>query len=107
MKQTIIFASILAITMGFVSVTLAQTNTPVINKRERNQERRIRQGERSGELTPKEANKLQTEQNQIRQQKRADKATGNVTPAERKTLRKEENQTSRQIYNKKHNNRTR
>ena len=105
MKKSIVYIGVVGILLSYISVASAQTATPRINKRERNQERRIRQGERSGQLTPVEAGRLQAQENQIRQQKRADKADGVVTPQERRTLRREENQTSRAIYRKKHNNR--
>jgi len=79
------------------------TKTPVITKRQANQRARIRQGVRSGELTPAEASKLRKEERKIQQDKKAAKSDGVVTPAERKQLKKEENKVSREIYRKKHN----
>ena len=103
MKKTTFLVSTLIAGCLSVSIVSAQTKTPVINERQKNQERRIEQGEKSGQLTNKEATKLQNDENQIQQQKQAEKTAGTVTPVERKQLRKEENQTSKEIYNKKHN----
>lgn len=95
--------AILAVT----SVANAQTRTPVINHRQHNQERRITQGVRSGELTKNEAHHLRTDERKISRDKRMAKADGHVTGAERRHLRREENGTSRAIYRKKHNDRVR
>lgn len=80
--------------------------TPVINERQKNQRARIRQGVRSGELTKGEARNLRQEQKTIQAEKKMAKADGKVTPAERAQIRKDQNKASRDIYRKKHNNRT-
>jgi hypothetical protein len=102
MKITIL-GGVLVAMLTVTSVANAQTKTPVINRREHKQERRINQGVRSGELTHSEAHNLRTRERKIRNDKRMAKADGHVTPAERKHLRGEENRTSRAIYRKKHN----
>ena len=66
------------------------------------QERRIRQGERSGELTPREVDRLERRETQIRADKAAARADGRVTPAERARIQREENRASRAIYREKH-----
>ncbi len=81
--------------------------TPVINQRQVNQHARIRQGVKSGELTPGEAAKLRAEQRDIRADKQAAKADGKVTPAERRQIRRDQNKASRDIYRLKHNARER
>ncbi len=83
------------------------TRTPVINQRQRNQQHRIQQGVRSGELTPSETRHLEREQARIQHDKRQAKADGRVTPQERANLTHEQNRASRDIYRDKHNNRTR
>ncbi|MBF0566179.1 MAG: hypothetical protein HQK89_13165 [Nitrospirae bacterium] len=80
-------------------------NDPVVHARERNQQRRIAQGVRSGQLTPKEAAHLEGRQAKIRRDERRMKADGNLTRGERRKLNRELNRSSRKIYNKKHNNR--
>ena len=89
-------------------IVLAQEKpgTPKVDRRERRQQKRIEQGVRSGELTPREANKLERRESKIQRDKEKAKADGKVTPAERRKLNREQNRTSRAIYRKKHNNRT-
>ena len=77
--------------------------TPVVTKRQMNQHARIRQGVKSGELTPAEAARLRREERRIQKDKQAAKADGKVTPEERKKLQGEENKVSKDIYKKKHN----
>ena len=81
----------------------AGTNDPVIQQREINQENRIEQGVRSGELTPREAGRLDAQQARIQQDEARMKADGNLTPRERAKLAREQNRASRNIYRKKHN----
>lgn len=89
------------------AVVKPSTATPGVTKRQVRQRARIRQGVRTGELTPGEAAKLRGEQRKIKADKQAAKADGKVTPAERKQLQKEQNKSSRDIYRLKHNNVTR
>ncbi|MBF0497040.1 MAG: hypothetical protein HQK58_10780 [Deltaproteobacteria bacterium] len=79
------------------------TDDPVIQYREKNQEKRIQQGVKSGELTPKEAGKLEREQARIKQTESRMKADGKLTKKERARLQRKENKASAHIYNKKHN----
>ncbi|HEY2584036.1 MAG TPA: hypothetical protein VGI43_19660 [Mucilaginibacter sp.] len=102
-----IFGGLLIAALAVTSIAQAQTHTPVINQRQRNQERRINQGVRSGQLTRNEAHYLRTDERRIAMTKHMDKASGRVTPGERSQLRHEENRTSRAIYRDKHNDRVR
>ena len=86
--------------------TTGSTRTPVINKRQRNQQRRIARGVKGGQLTAGEAARLETREAKIQKDKQAAKADGKVTPAERRKLRREENRASRKIYKLKHNEKT-
>lgn len=83
------------------------TRTPVVNRRQVRQQQRIKQGVRSGELTPAETRRLEREQGRIQANKLNAKADGSVTPQERARLQREQNRASRDIYRLKHNNRTR
>jgi hypothetical protein len=98
-----IFGGLLVAALAITSIAQAQTRTPVINQRHHNQERRINQGVRSGQLTRNEARHLRTREARINHDKRMAKADGHVTVAERRHLRREQNRTSRAIYRKKHN----
>ncbi len=85
---------------------LAGINDPVIQQREANQEARIDQGIRSGQLTPKEAGRLEAQQTRIQQREERMKSDGRLTAGERKRLTRQQNRASRNIYRLKHNNRT-
>ena len=91
---------------AFALPVFAQTATPAIGQTQRNQEGRIEQGVRSGELTRPETRSLQQQQRAIKAEKRAAKADGVVTVAERQKIRRDQARASRAIHNKKHNGRT-
>ncbi|MFN7946140.1 MAG: hypothetical protein U0Z53_12370 [Blastocatellia bacterium] len=100
------------ISFGLTLVTFAQdpapgTRTPGVTDRQQNQQRRIRRGVRSGELTRKETRRLEKEQKEIHQEKKEAKADGTVTAQERREIHKDQNKASRDIYRAKHNRRTR
>lgn len=84
------------------SAVFAQTNTPGIDKREANQERRIEQGEQSGQLTNREAARLERREARLDRHEAKAEADGKVTGQERRELRREENRDSRAIYRQKH-----
>ncbi|WP_210520475.1 hypothetical protein [Hymenobacter terricola] len=107
MKKSL-FSLIAALALLTVSHTAsAQTATPGINARERNERARIHQGVASGELTRPEAARLKGREAEIRQDKRAAKADGVVTRDERHDIRKDESQASRAIYRQKHDGQAR
>ncbi len=82
---------------------LAQGRRYGINRREHNQQQRIRQGVRSGELTRLEAARLEREQARIRfAEARARRSGGEFTPRERARIQHELNQSNRHIYRQKH-----
>ena len=78
--------------------------SPRINKRERNQTKRIGQGILSGELTRGEAARLGKQQARIHRQERRFKSDGTFTKRERARVHKSQNRASRRIYRAKHNN---
>ena len=87
----------------FSLAAAAQTSsTPRIDKRQENQERRIEQGQKSGQLTEKEAARL--EKGQARVQKMEDKAAadGKVTKKERARIEHAQDRQSRKIYRQRH-----
>jgi hypothetical protein len=92
---------------SFALSALAQTSsTPRIDQRQANQERRIEQGEKSGQLTEKEAARL--EQGQARVEKMEDKARadGKVTKKERARIEHAQDRQSRKIYRQRHDKQT-
>jgi hypothetical protein len=80
-------------------------NTPRVDRREASQQTRIDQGVRSGELTSKEAARLNAQQARINANEAAAKSDGKVTRAERRSLAKQQNRASRKVYRAKHNQR--
>ncbi|HWQ34349.1 MAG TPA: hypothetical protein VNQ79_15990 [Blastocatellia bacterium] len=105
--STIIVAGIAFALTAPAFAQTAGTKTPGIRHRQRNQQHRIRQGVRSGELTAGETRRLEKEQKDIQQDKKAAKSDGTVTAQERREIHQEQNQASRHIYRAKHNRRDR
>src|SRR5579859_5328592 len=79
-----------------------------VGQRRENQQDRIAQGVKSGQLTAGETAKLENQQKGINQQVAADRAAngGKLTAGEKAQVNKEQNNASKNIYNKKHNART-
>lgn len=95
-----------AATILTASGLYAGTNDPGIQQREQNQEKRIDQGVKSGQITPREEHRLDSQQNKIKNDEARMKSDGKLTPTERRKLTREQNRASRNIYRKKHNERT-
>jgi len=76
-----------------------------VGQRRENQQDRISQGIKSGQLTPGETAKLEKQQQGINKQVASDRKAngGTLTASEKKQVNKEQNQASRNIYKKKHN----
>jgi hypothetical protein len=76
-----------------------------VQQRKENQQDRIAQGVRSGQLTPRETTRLERQQKGInREERNMRKADdGHLTHADRKALNQRQNRASRNIYRKKHN----
>jgi hypothetical protein len=79
-----------------------------VGQRRENQQDRIAQGVKSGQLTAGETAKLENQQKNINQQVKADRSAngGKLTPGEKQQVNKEQNAASKNIYNKKHNGNT-
>jgi hypothetical protein len=86
---------------------MAAGNHATINQRERNQQARINQGIKSGELTRRETERLEGKEAKIRVDERYAKMDGHFTPAERQHIQKELNSASRNIYRQKHDHQVR
>jgi len=93
----------LAVTIG-VSAAPAQT----IARREANQQQRIRQGVRSGELTRVETRRLEAQEAALHREIVRDRIDGGgLTPAERAKIDRKQDALSRQIFIQKHDGQTR
>jgi hypothetical protein len=76
-----------------------------VGQRRENQQDRIAQGIRSGQMTAGEAARTENREQGINQQIHADRAAngGKLTAQEKHQINKEQNGASRQIYRQKHN----
>jgi hypothetical protein len=105
--RTVLMAGVLAVTLGALAApaladTQWQKNHPrreQVNNRLKNQNKRIRQERREGEITKGQAAQLHRDDHAIRQEERTMASTngGHVTKAEQKALNQQENQVSKQI----------
>ena len=79
-----------------------------VGQRRENQQDRIAQGIKSGQLTPGETAKLENQQKGINKQVAADRKAngGTLTASEKQQINKEQNRASKNIYHKKHNAKT-
>ena len=104
MRKFLLIISALAIgaVTPQVSAYAQNTNTPVIDKRQEIQKKRIKQGVKSGELTARETGRLIHQQGKIHRMERRAKSDGHVTKRERVRLHRAENRASRNIYRQKH-----
>jgi len=100
MKRSIIALSLLLAGMGAANAQSAGENA----QRDADQQQRIEQGLKSGELNTREAGRLERQEQAIdRQEAHADKSGGQLTPQEQARINREQNAVSRNIYNDKHN----
>ena len=76
--------------------------TPVIDTRLKSQERRIQNGKANGQLTEREAGRLENRQDKIRSDLDAAKADGAVTKQERAKLHRNLDRSSGAIAQQKH-----
>lgn len=90
------------------AVGSAQTNKYErhhINARKENQQDRVAQGVKSGQLTAGETSKLEHQEAGINKEERGMRAedNGHLTAQDRHTLAAQQNQESKRIYRDKHN----
>ena len=90
---------------GSSTPSTAPAQKPEVAQRKENQQDRIAQGVKSGQLTAGETSKLETKEAAINGETRADRAAngGKLTTAEKQQVNKQQNQMSKQIYQDKHN----
>ena len=75
-----------------------------VNQREQNQQNRIGNGIKNGQLSAGQAAHLENRENAIEQREKADEAEhhGRLTPQEKEHFQRAQNKVSRQIYKDKH-----
>ncbi len=76
-----------------------------VNDRRENQQDRVAQGVKSGQLTPGETTKIENNQRALNGEVRADRKAdgGRLTTAEKQQINRQQNGLSKQIYTDKHN----
>lgn len=106
MKTALRFAAVAAFALSFAGVASAQTHWDAahprraeVNHRLGNQNRRIHDEVREGDMSLAEAAKLHKDDRQIRREERlmASQDGGHITKQEQRTLNQQENQVSKQI----------
>ena len=102
MKRFVLASLILA------GLMTAGANAQEIKQRKENQQDRIAQGVKSGQLTAGETARLETKEARLNKEIRHDRKVngGNLTNKEKKQINRQQNRLSRQIYRDKHNGRT-
>jgi hypothetical protein len=97
----------LAMPAAFAQQAAPNYDQPNINQRKENQQDRIANGVKSGELTAGETRNLETKEAALNREEHGMRAAddGHLTAGDRATLNHQQNNLSRQIYNKKHNGR--
>ncbi len=103
MKNLSIAAGLLLITSSVAfAQTAGNTNTPRLDQRQSQQEQRIQQGVNSGELTGREAARMERGQDHLQSMENKAKADGTVTRRERAHLELAADKQSHKIRRQKH-----
>lgn len=96
-----------AVIAAFALPVFAQTtSTPGIDQRQANQQQRIDQGVKSGQLNKKEAVRLEKGQERIQKMENKAMADGKMTKKERAKIEKAQDRESRRIAREKHDKQT-
>lgn len=103
MKLSMFAAALLAVS---TSMAMGQTSATV-NQRKENQQDRIAQGVKSGQLTAGETRNLESRESSINHEEHAMRRAddGHLTRADRTALNRRQNRVSHSIYRDKHNGR--
>ena len=99
--------SVGALTSAALFVASSASAGP-INKRKENQQDRIAQGVKSGQLTARETARLETKESALNQEERDMRKVdgGKLTGQDRRTINRQQNRLSRDIYRQKHDGQT-
>lgn len=104
MKATAVYLGVIA--AGFLGGSAFAQTAQQDQQRDVNQQERIEQGLKSGQLTTREAGKLEREQQHVDKMEAHDLRNGSVSPAEQARLNAAQNKASRDIAAAKHNSAT-
>ena len=97
------FVTATALIAMFSLPVLAQTtSTPRVDQRQANQQKRIDAGAKSGQLTPKEAARLQKGQARVQKAENKAMADGKVTAKERARIEKMQDRESKRVARERH-----
>lgn len=92
-----------AVIAAFAFPVFAQTtSTPRIDQRQKEQQQRIDQGVKSGQLNKKEAARLEKGQARIQKMENKAAADGKITARERARIEKAQDRESRRIERERH-----
>ena len=91
-----------ALSLGAAAPAFADTYQRIIDGRQDRQEERIDQGIKSGELTRREAARLERGQNHVNRMENRALADGTISRGEFKRIERAQNVESRRIYHQKH-----
>jgi hypothetical protein len=94
--------------LAIAAAALLAASLPADQKiaaRKENQQDRIAQGVKSGQLTAGETARLETKESRLNKETRTDRAAkgGKLTGAEKRQVNRQQNRLSRDIYKDKHN----
>ena len=94
-----------ALLAGTATMALADEK---IKDRKQNQQKRIANGVKSGELTPHETARIENNESKINKEVRQDRKAngGNLTNKEKAKVNRQQNRVSKEIYNQKHDGQT-
>jgi hypothetical protein len=106
--RSVLIAAVVAVTLGAVAAPALADDTQwqkdhprreQVNNRLKNQNKRIRQERKEGEITKAQARQLHSEDHAIRREERTMASTngGHITKAEQRALNQQENQVSKQV----------
>lgn len=107
LKKIAASAPALVLALALAVPAFAQgPQTPGMDKRETNMEKRIEQGKAVGALNDKEAARMERRKARLEKAEERAKADGTVTPEERARLNKRADRLSKDIYREKHDKQT-
>jgi hypothetical protein len=106
--RSVLIAAVVAVTLGAIAAPALADDTQwqkdhprreQVNNRLKNQNKRIRQERKEGEITKAQARQLHSEDHAIRREERTMASTngGHITKAEQRSLNQQENQVSKQV----------
>ena len=110
MKRILIGILSGALLAGTTAMSFAQDapKEGKIKERKENQQKRIANGVKSGQLTPRETARIEHNEAKINREVRQDRKEngGNLTNKEKAKVNRQQNRVSKEIYNQKHDGQT-